>query len=130
MAGTSVTEAKGRGPGRPTNQERAESLAQAIESGLHGLADLLERRDELDDADTFAKIIDRDAHSMAVWLAAFADQYTWGEKAIRWLFGAGSLVGFAGAFGPLVSRLIDRIRLSDLLDFSGGGEDDLPQPAQ
>lgn len=118
---------KPRGPGRPSNRERAENLEQQIEAGLKGLAELLNRRDELDETASFADVIDRDAHSMAVWLAAFADQYTWGEKAIKWLFGAGSLVGFAGAFGPLLSRLIDRVRLSDLFAFAED-EEQAPPP--
>lgn len=117
----------GRGPGRPSNADRRESLAGTIENGLAGLATLLERRDELAEADTFAAVLRRDKAEMAEWLAAVAEQYATAERVVKWLFGAGSLIGFAGAFGPLVAHTIDRIRLSGLLDF-GGTEPDLPPP--
>lgn len=117
-----------KGPGRPSNAERRESLAATIEHGLAGVAELLERHDELDPADSFAAIIRRDKEKMAGWLAALAEQNASAERAIRWLFGAGSVLGFAGAFGPLLSRLVDRVRLSGLLDF-GAGEEEIPPPA-
>jgi predicted TPR repeat methyltransferase len=113
----------GRGPGRPTNKERADTLAGTIRTGLTGFADLLERRDELTDEDTLAGVIRRDADRMAEWLAALAETYTGADRAIRWLFGAGSVLGFAGAFGPLLSLAFDKLRLSGLFDFTADDPD-------
>ncbi len=107
----------GRGPGRPSNAQRAAGLQTKIETSLKGLADLLERRETLEDADTFAAIIRRDAKLQAEWLAGIADNYATAEKLVLALFGAGSLLGFAGAFGPLVSRVVDRARFSSLLQW-------------
>lgn len=122
-----ATEQKRRGPGRPSNRERSDTLAATIETGLKGFAELLERRDELDAEATFAEIIKRDARRQAEWLAALADNHAGAEKAILWLFGGGSLIGAAGAFGPLISRAIDKVRLSGILDLTLGepaGADD------
>lgn len=119
----------GRGPGRPSNREKAAGLTTKIEASLKGLADLLERRDTLEEADTFAKIIRRDAKLQAEWLAGIADNYGAAEKIVLALFGAGSLMGFAGAFGPLVSRVVDRVRFSSLLQW-GFHEGELPEGAE
>lgn len=116
-----------RRPGRPSNRDRAEDLVSRLEQGLRGVADMLERRDQLADADSFAAILKRDAHAQAEWLAAVADNHQAAEKLILGLVGGGSLLGFAGAWGPLVSRLIDRIRLSGLLDFQLGETDELAE---
>lgn len=121
--------AAARAPGRPTNRERTDELARTIEQGLHGLAELLDRRETLEDADSFAAVIERDAGRMAEWLAALANNYAGAERAIRWFFGAGSVIGFAGAFGPLVSLAYDKLRLSGLFDFSGEPEPAPPTPA-
>jgi len=109
-----------RGPGRPSKREKAEGLAGTIEQGLRGVAELLERRDELDEADSFAEILSRDARRQAEWLAALADNHAGAERVLQMIFGAGSIIGAAGAFGPLVSRLIDKIRISGLLDWTLG----------
>ena len=112
-----------RGPGRPSNQEKARGLVATIETGLRGFAELLERRDELDNAESFAAIIKRDARRQAEWLAALADNHAGAERIILWLFGGGSLIGAAGAFGPLLSRVIDKVRLSGVLDWTLGEAD-------
>lgn len=117
-----MSEEKPRGRGRPSNAERSEDLRGRIQQGLVGFAELLERRDRADDAESFAELIKRDADAMAEQLAALAAAYVGAEKVIRWLFGAGSVLGFAGAFGPLVSRLVAAIRDSGLLDFTAGDE--------
>lgn len=109
-----------RGPGRPSNREKAAGLAATIEQGLKGFAELLERRDELDEDASFAQIIKRDARRQAEWLATLADNHAGAERIILWLFGGGSLIGAAGAFGPLLSRAIDKVRLSGVLDWTLG----------
>lgn len=118
----------GRGPGRPSNAERAKSLEGVIEGGIKGLADLLERREELADADSFAAILKRDAGRQAEWLAALAENHAGAEKLVRRLFGGGSVMGAAGAFGPLLGRLVDQVRSSDLLRLGFGDDagDELP----
>lgn len=116
-----------RGPGRPSKREKAEGLAGTIEQGLRGVAELLERRDELDEADSFAEILRRDARRQAEWLAALADNHAGAERILQMIFGAGSIIGAAGAFGPLVSRLIDKIRISGLLDWTLGSSEDEPE---
>lgn len=114
----------GRGPGRPSNTERAESLASTIEGGLKGLADILERHDEPDDIDSLSGLIKRDARRQAEWLAALANRHSGVETAVKRLFGAGSILGAAGAFGPLASALYDRVRTAELFGFLHAQDDD------